>query len=1011
MAEEITTFPVLPEPIDNTASQFGPQGQAGFASQFTGDIYSSRGRFGNGTDFWVIDATSMQSANFVTGVSGCQILYNGNVEFNDGYFRGDISAATGTFTGSIIATTGSIGGWTVDATSIKDTAGTVGMSSAITVGDDIRFWAGHITPGSAPFRVTEAGALVATSATITGAITATSGATAGWIIDATSLKDASGTVGMSSAVTAGDDIRFWAGNVTPASAPFKVTEAGVITATSGTIGGWTLGATTLTATGISLDAGNFRIGVGASNEILIDGANKKIESSNYVSGVFGAGFHLDSNLLEVGNIACRGLIRTAVFQKDVVNVMGGNFAVLDGDVLDADMTASDTSTLTTKGNTTFAVGDILRIKDGVDDEWMEVVVGSLPVDNNDGTMGMNFDLAAGGSTNCTVLGVSFALYSDSYILTSCDFSLKKWGTPSGNVYAKLYAHSGVYGTSSLPTGPVLATSDPVDSTSLGTNWSLITFTFTGAQQYSLSANTKYCLQLEYSGPEGLNASGTSAQHPGNSYRYINGSWAILSGDFIFHTYGKLSAPRYSVTRDKDAQYSAGANPTWKKGATVVNYKQTGNGGVYMTASDTNAPYIDVFTHAGSPWDTITTKARLGWLKGITDADVGLNSTDVYGLYSDSVYLKGTIVASGGSIGGWTIGATDLSATSSGNTTILSSGATAFSAGPTGSPTVTITQAGVLSVVGGTITGSTIQTGTSGRRLVLWDNEALRLFGSDDSGRGYLTDDSGTGFGILLKSYDGRDHLDDEDFVTWTTDTNLTNWTEDGVSAGVRDIDKETTEVYTGLYSVKLTATANDGTDFGIYQDHSTGSGTWFLTVWTKISSRTAGKIKLDAWNQTDGVSLGSAETTTTGSWIQLKVYFTLTATKTVRVKMYFEDETAGTAYIDTSDYYEVGSSVTLGSSKISFAVEDLENFIMEKGTQKAFYYSVTNTVDIGTTALRFKNLYLAGTADATTSFSVAGTNVVGTQVSAIGLNAKSDANKITDIITALRAHGLIGPDA
>jgi len=101
MAEEISTFPVLPEPIDSTASQFGPQGQAGFASQFQGDIYSSRGRFGNGTDFWVIDATSMQSANFVTGVSGCQILYNGNVEFNDGYFRGDISAATGTFASAI----------------------------------------------------------------------------------------------------------------------------------------------------------------------------------------------------------------------------------------------------------------------------------------------------------------------------------------------------------------------------------------------------------------------------------------------------------------------------------------------------------------------------------------------------------------------------------------------------------------------------------------------------------------------------------------------------------------------------------------------------------------------------------------------------------------------------------------------------------------------------------------------------------------------------------------------
>jgi len=116
---------------------------------------------------------------------------------------------------------------------------------------------------------------------------------------------------------------------------------GSITATTGTIGGWSINPTTLSATGIILDAGNQKITVGSSSPITIDGVAKEIESDNYVSGVFGAGFHLDSNLLEVGNIACRGLIRTAVFQKDVVSVVGGNLAVLDGDVLDADMTADD----------------------------------------------------------------------------------------------------------------------------------------------------------------------------------------------------------------------------------------------------------------------------------------------------------------------------------------------------------------------------------------------------------------------------------------------------------------------------------------------------------------------------------------------------------------------------------------------------------------------------------------------------------------------------------------------
>ena len=42
-------------------------------------------------------------------------------------------------------------GWTIGATALSDTAGVVGMSSAVTAGDDIRFWAGHATPASAPF--------------------------------------------------------------------------------------------------------------------------------------------------------------------------------------------------------------------------------------------------------------------------------------------------------------------------------------------------------------------------------------------------------------------------------------------------------------------------------------------------------------------------------------------------------------------------------------------------------------------------------------------------------------------------------------------------------------------------------------------------------------------------------------------------------------------------------------------------------------------------------------------
>ena len=75
--------------------------------------------------------------------------------------------------------------------------------------------------------------------------------------------------------------------------------------------------------------------------------------------------------------------------------------------------------------------------------------------------------------------------------------------------------------------------------------------------------------------------------------------------------------------------------------------------IYITSSDDNAPYIDILDGVNSDVLTDKTKVRLGKLTGITDADVG-GALSGYGLYSDNVYLKGTIVASLGEIGSWTI---------------------------------------------------------------------------------------------------------------------------------------------------------------------------------------------------------------------------------------------------------------------------------------------------------------------------------------------------------------------
>ena len=186
--------------------------------------------------------TTLNTGDFMLGasLSGNSLLW-------------DASAATLTIKGTVTATLGAIGGWTIGTTALTSGTGatSVGLDSG---GSNPAIYAGSATPASAPFRVTQGGALTATSATITGSITATSGAIGGWTIGATSLTSGTGanTVGIDSG---GVNPAFYAGSATPASAPFRVTQAGALTSTSGAIGGWTIGATSLSGTGVNLISG------------------------------------------------------------------------------------------------------------------------------------------------------------------------------------------------------------------------------------------------------------------------------------------------------------------------------------------------------------------------------------------------------------------------------------------------------------------------------------------------------------------------------------------------------------------------------------------------------------------------------------------------------------------------------------------------------------------------------------------------------------------------------------
>lgn len=115
--------------------------------------------------------------------------------------------------------------------------------------------------------------------------------------------------------------------------------------------------------------------------------------------------------------------------------------------------------------------------------------------NSDGTIALNN----------TVIGVSQSFTGDGNKLANAVFYLSKNNTPTGNAVAKVYAHSGTFASSSVPTGTALATSKPLDVSTLTGSLALTTFLFADQDQnITLTNTTKYVVTIEYSGGTATN---------------------------------------------------------------------------------------------------------------------------------------------------------------------------------------------------------------------------------------------------------------------------------------------------------------------------------------------------------------------------------------------------------------------------------------------------------------------------------------------------------------------------
>ena len=163
------------------------------------------------------DSSIIKSSNYSSGSAGWAIKSDGTIEANTGNFRGDITGASGTFTGALSAATGSFSGsisgasgtFTGDLSGSNISGGTIDIggsdSTSFHVDTNGNMWLGSATLGSAPFKVTNAGALTATSVTasdvfVSGVAITPSLLTSAVVMDEDSSVDANLTTGSSGVI-------------------------------------------------------------------------------------------------------------------------------------------------------------------------------------------------------------------------------------------------------------------------------------------------------------------------------------------------------------------------------------------------------------------------------------------------------------------------------------------------------------------------------------------------------------------------------------------------------------------------------------------------------------------------------------------------------------------------------------------------------------------------------------------------------------------------------------------
>ena len=767
----------------------------------------------------------VQTSEFLLGISGSGATETfisgsqGKLRISSSNFHLDTDGSV-TMQGTITATAGgTIGGFTIGSDNLTatnfvlnttDKSLSMGSGNNIFIADaDDGIQLGHATFASAPFRVTPAGALTATSATITGAITATSGQIAGWTIDSNALKSTSNKIilegdtsngqikiGSATSLTAGDGVfmdgggdfrageakghriefdqsagtlimsssKFMLGSkgssnsyisssgnlLEISSSNFRLSSSGdvsvegTITATAGTIGGFAIGSSTLTGTNFTIDTSDKSITLGSGDNVFIADADDGIQLGDATfadapfsvtpagllkatSGTIG-GFTITTNQIKSsdGNITLNKdskalLISDSTFGNTGIQLQhnsgtprahigkgngegfkfDGTNIIMSSSKFMLGSKGSANSYISSSGNLLEISSSNFRLSSSGDVSVEGTItatagtIGGFSIGSSTLT-GTNFTLdtsnkriTLGSSNNVFIADADDGIQLGHATFASAPFSVTPAGVlkaeegfiggfaiTSGSIETTDFA-SGLKGLrlSTAANGTIEAENARIRGTLATTVFEKETVNAVGGQllianSTALTSSAFHSLPVSASQTtmSVVNVTGFAQNEiimikkvgdTGFSTEYIK----VVSSSRDFPSSDKNFSGRLFVNRaiNSGSMSSAGmfmesgsSAQSYENGQVLVSTGKEDTGFIKLNANpnDVFTPYIDIVERTGSAVYDIDLKARLGDLSGLSSALVG--STPGFGLFSENVFLTGKITATSGEIGGITI---------------------------------------------------------------------------------------------------------------------------------------------------------------------------------------------------------------------------------------------------------------------------------------------------------------------------------------------------------------------